>query len=86
MEPVSAPDISSQRGHTGLVHKHSAGEQEWSKYHNKLLFIQPAELTQWYRVLLDKLRVLLILNKYSEFYRIRSFITLFTRTRHWFLS
>jgi hypothetical protein len=62
---------------------HGATSQKTAFF--KLFFIHPAELTQCYRAL-DKLTDLLILNKYTEYYRFRSLIPVFTRTRHWFLS
>jgi hypothetical protein len=42
-------------------------------------------LPPWRRVLLEKLIVAQLVNKFSVFYGIRSFITVFTRARHWSL-
>jgi hypothetical protein len=45
-----------------------------------------ASLTVWNGVLLEKLTVTQLVNKYPVFYGLRIFIAVFTRTRHWTLS
>jgi hypothetical protein len=44
------------------------------------------ELTPWTQVLLEKPAVAQLLKNFPIFYRTRSFITMFTTARHWFLS
>jgi hypothetical protein len=43
-------------------------------------------LTPWGRVVLEKLTAARLLKKFSAFYVTRSFIIVFTTTRHWSLS
>jgi hypothetical protein len=45
--------------------------------------VQLTKLTPWNRVLLEKLIFILLFKKYSAFYGTLSFITVFTRARHW---
>jgi len=50
------------------------------------LYFLSRQLTPWSRVLLEKLTVTQLVKKFPAFYGTRSFITMFTKARHLFLS
>jgi len=58
----------------------------WSGCLTVVRYVLWFKLTPWGRVLVQKLTVAKLLKKFSAFYGTSRFITMFTRTRHWYLS